>query len=282
MFHSLSILATSGDLAGFARSNGLRFDAKAPVPMAGGGLLELLTAGYVSDRVSGPGWETGNLQAPPQLVVSNRMEGGQRVTTLSTSEDSIFERAPQGYLALTMSRQLPNMILDAKRNNSRFGSSLLHPPLRDQRLSLEGDFDNYFDLFVPSGYERDALYVFTPDLMALMIDETSDFDVEIRGNQLMVYSSTAFDLCNPATWAWIERVMTVVGMKTFSQTDGYSDERVGSRSSNVVAPEGRLLRRTILTRDTRPIIWAFVIGVAVMLVIGAVTTVGFALAFFAL
>ena len=39
---------------------------------------------------------------------------------------------------------------------------------RTQVLSLEGDFDRYFTLYCPKEYERDALYVFTPDLMALL------------------------------------------------------------------------------------------------------------------
>lgn len=50
---------------------------------------------------------------------------------------------------------------------------------RDQVLSLEGDFDRYFTPYCPKQYERDALSVFTPDLMALCIDEAAPFDIEI-------------------------------------------------------------------------------------------------------
>lgn len=48
-------------------------------------------------------------------------------------------------------------------------------------LSLEGDFDRYFTLYCPGDYERDALYVFTPDLLALLIDESRHFAANALG-----------------------------------------------------------------------------------------------------
>ena len=72
------------------------------------------------------------------------------------------------------------MVLDARSNNGLFGGTNLPSQFsKDQILSLEGDFSEYFTLYCPREYERDALYVFTPDLMALLIDQTSTFDVEI-------------------------------------------------------------------------------------------------------
>ncbi len=46
-------------------------------------------------------------------------------------------------------------------------------------LELEGDFGKHFELHVPAGYERDALYVLTPDVMQVLIDEAADRRVEI-------------------------------------------------------------------------------------------------------
>jgi len=274
MFQALDILAATGDVEGFVRSNGLKFEAKAPAPILGRTMFELLTTGFVTDKVSGPGWETGTLHLPPHLQVEQTFHNGRQVAVVSVSDDTTFQGPPVGYLALTLARRLPNMVLDGKRNNPLVGSSLLHLPLSDQRFSLEGDFDKYFDLYVPSGYERDALYVFTPDLMALMIDEASDFDIEIRDDQLIVYASAPLDLKNPAWWQWMERVMAVVGRKAFTQTDGYSDERVGDRAANVVAPEARLLRRG-LTRENKWVLWTFAAGVAIMLLVGIVSIAGF-------
>ena len=118
------------------------------------------------------------------------------------------------------------MVLDASSNNRGPFSSLLNAPLASQHLSLEGDFDSHFRLYVPAGYERDALYVFTPDFMALLIDETGDLDVEIRDDRLIVYKPGGFDLTDPQTWARFERIRATVGAKAWDRTDMYVDDRM--------------------------------------------------------
>jgi len=58
-------------------------------------------------------------------------------------------------------------------------------------LKLEGDFNNYFTLSVPAGYEIEALQVFTPDVMAELIDKSRDFSVEIVNDHLFIYAHKA-------------------------------------------------------------------------------------------
>ena len=122
----------------------------------------------------------------------------------------------------------------------------LRRPAAHQHLSLEGDFDTRFRLFVPTGYERDALYVFTPDLMALMIDETGDLDVELRDDRLIVYKPGGFDLTDPAVWRRFERIRATVGAKTWDRTDLYRDERAAPElqfdAAGTVASGGARLR----------------------------------------
>ncbi len=54
-------------------------------------------------------------------------------------------------------------------------------------MSLEGDFNKYFKLSVPKGYEVKALEVFTPDVMATLIDKCKFFNVEIAGTNIYSY-----------------------------------------------------------------------------------------------
>ncbi|MBG6239788.1 hypothetical protein IWX78_002778 [Mycetocola sp. CAN_C7] len=149
-----------------------------------------------------------------------------------------------GYIALRLDRRLPHMVLDATSNNL-FGSNLPQRFGADSALSLEGDFDNYFTLYAPPEYGRDALYVFTPDLMALLIDESSAFDVEIVDDWMFVYSTKPFDLVQPAVWQRLDRIVETVGAKTLSQTDRYADDRVGDPRLNVVAPQGRRMKSSL-------------------------------------
>ena len=152
-----------------------------------------------------------------------------------------------GYVAVRLDRNLPHMVLDARSNDrSLFGVRSSNLPVsfdRNQVLHLEGDFDQHFTLYAPKEYERDALYVFTPDLMALLIDETGDFDVEIVDDWMFVYSTRPFDLLSPATYERMRHIVATVGAKTLRQTARYADERVGDRLVNEVAPQGRRLKR---------------------------------------
>lgn len=161
-----------------------------------------------------------------------------------------------GFMALRLDRRLPNMMLDSKANNGWFGSNLPSSFDKDQVLSLEGDFNEYFTLYCPQAYERDALYVFTPDLMALLIDNAAPFDVEIVDDWMFVYSSTAFKSTDPSVYQRLFRIVDTVGTKTLSQTDRYVDDRVdvltagatgtfaGRFASNTVAPQGQRLKKS--------------------------------------
>ena len=93
----------------------------------------------------------------------------------------------RGYIGIRLDAALPHIVLDSTANDFRSeGSSLRFRVDPDQRLSLEGDFDTAFTLYCPAGYERDALYLFTPDIMARFVDLAADFDVEIADDWLML------------------------------------------------------------------------------------------------
>lgn len=150
-----------------------------------------------------------------------------------------------GYIMIELGRKLPNMILDSHGNNNIFSTALGYLPLlfqEGQKLSLEGDFDKYFTLYAPKEYERDALYVFTPDVMALFIDQAGSFDAEIVDDKLFIYSKGKFDLSDKTVLQRIFNIIDTVGKKTLSQTEHYSDERIGDESINSIAESGRRLK----------------------------------------
>ncbi|WP_341952267.1 hypothetical protein [Salinibacterium sp. TMP30] len=148
-----------------------------------------------------------------------------------------------GFMALELDRALPHMVLDARSNNQLFGVSNLPKSFaRDQVLKLEGDFNSHFTLYSPRQYERDALYVFTPDLMALLIDHAAVYDVEVVDTWLLVYSPKEFDLVDPAQHRRLLGIADTVGAKTLRQSRNYADERIGDFSVNLVAPQGQRLK----------------------------------------
>ncbi|MDP9027291.1 MAG: hypothetical protein M3N46_07005 [Actinomycetota bacterium] len=150
-----------------------------------------------------------------------------------------------GFLALRLDRNMPNMVLDSKANNTIFGSNLPATLDRDQILHLEGDFDRYFTLYCPAQYEQDALYIFTPDLMALLIDVAAPFDVELIDEWMFVYSSRPFTMTDPTVLQRLFTIADTVGAKALDQTEHYADSRVGDFDANVIAPQGARLKRGV-------------------------------------
>ena len=150
-----------------------------------------------------------------------------------------------GFLALSLDRNMPNIVLDSKANNTLFGSNLPATLDRSQILHLEGDFDRFFTLYCPAQYEQDALYIFTPDLMALLIDEAAPFDVELVDDWMFVYAARPFDMTDPAVLQRLFTIADTVGAKAVRQTQRYSDSRVGDFAADVVAPQGARLKRGV-------------------------------------
>lgn len=147
------------------------------------------------------------------------------------------------YVKVGLPRKLPHMVLDAKKNNL-FGklSNLTDTFDSSQTLTLEGDFNDYFTLYAPKQYERDALYVFTPDVMARLIDSGSGFDMEVIDDELYIYRGNRFNLGSEAELRTLLGITSVIGTEFEDQTGYYADERVGDRTQNIIASPGTRLK----------------------------------------
>lgn len=156
-----------------------------------------------------------------------------------------------GYARVALGKELPNMVLDAKSNNF-IGTNLPDSFHNSQKLQLEGDFNDHFNLYVPEKYKRDALYIFTPDVMQAVVDHGKNFDMEVVGSELYIYRTKGVNLTSKAD---IEDWLSVVGAITSElkdQSRRYVDERavgqmqvVGSEAQPAsIAFEGRRLKTT--------------------------------------
>lgn len=219
-------------LSQFAKANGLTFAAWTPNPTYASPLFASSPERALEDHLSSAEFDLGTLA----FQIGAR-GSGSRTGRLS-------------YVALKLDRPLPHMLLEAVGGPATYLSYD-----RAQRLSLEGDFDKHFTLYCPAQYERDALYIFTPDLMALLIDEASTFDVEISGSWMFAVAPGRLDLTDPAVMQRMFRIIDTVGAKTSQRTSRYTDDRAPAvppalvrrrripansrlRSSNVMAAIG--------------------------------------------
>lgn len=81
-------------------------------------------------------------------------------------------------------------------HHSRLSNFGLHPEL--QKFNLEGDFNQYFDVYAPQGSAPETLSVLTPDVMAFLIDQgqRSHWNVQINGHMVSIEGDA--DLISPS------------------------------------------------------------------------------------
>lgn len=205
----------------FAQANGMSYTERIANPPLPGMIFSLGSGRLATDLVRG---------TQPRFV-----EFGNYQYTVKHGKSSTTYR--WGYIAVKLDVPLPNIVLDALGNNG-FGSNLPASFQRAQRLSLEGDFDRHFTLYCPEGYEQDALYLFTPDIMARFIDHAAQLDVEIVDDWMFLYTRRQASTLDPATWAWLFGVVGAL-MTKFDQWARWRDDRLRAQHrqiSDAVAP----------------------------------------------
>ena len=198
-------------LDAFARANGLSYLPELANPSLPGMIFDLGHSRASTDLVRG--------SVPRFVEFAN-----YRYTTGSGKNSQTHE---WGYIAIRLDVPLPNIVLDARENDSFLGSNLPARYDRHQRLSLEGDFDRAFSLYCPEGYERDALYLFTPDIMARFMDHAATFDAEIIDDWLLLYTRQKVSTLDPSVWAEVFGTVGAV-LDKLAQWARWRDERLTS------------------------------------------------------
>jgi hypothetical protein len=218
-------------LTRFAADNGLLYRPRSPAPAYPGCIFTPMNTGlaYVYNHfstTSGRYLDFGNFHS---RSTTGDGPGGH------VDPDPLIDS--WGFVALQMDQQLPGILLIA---NNRVGGQTVLPirPDRSQVLSLEGNFDNYFTLYCPKEFEQDALYIFTPDLMALLIDEVAPFDVEIIDKWMFLYLPRPFDSTDPAVYERIFRILNTVGTKIVGQTSHYNSPVLAAAPAAAPAATG--------------------------------------------
>ena len=208
-------------IALFADHNGMRFRRSVSEPRLAGVIFDIGSDRTAEFLVSG---ERGR-----PFTIAN-----YRYTTGSGKHQQTHR---WGYVELRLEHPLPHILLDATSNNGLFGSNLPVGFAKDQRLGVEGDFDEHFALYCPAGYERDALYLFTPDIMARFIDHAAALDVEIIDDRLYLYAKRPLSTTDAATWRWLQSVIDAMTRK-LDQWARWRDDRLLSLGSDPSAAAG--------------------------------------------
>lgn len=143
-----------------------------------------------------------------------------------------------GFMMTRLPRALPNVFFDsikARRRQFRFHFA------RDQRHSLEGDFDRHFVTYFPANYTIDSMSFISPDVM-WALRAASDYDVEIVDNCLFLYGP----LYDPEVQVTdMAAKITAIKKELLDNITTYRDERLPyAEGRQRVAPLGASLKRS--------------------------------------
>ena len=149
----------------FAAANSFTYSAKGDMGGLDGVQFKIGYSKSVNNVVS------GNFENCPISLFDYKytVGAGKSSTTYSCT---IFK--------LQFDTRMPDMLL---RNNRHDFGELFPGKIN---LKLEGDFNKYFTLSVPAGFEVEALEVFTPDVMAELIEKAQSFSLEIIDDHMFI------------------------------------------------------------------------------------------------
>ena len=233
---------------------------------------------------NGIGFYSGPIDTPSNGIIFNKGWrrtynvrlgfANQNVSEIGNIEFTIGSGKSQetyhySYARLKLPRKLPHILLDSRKNDGFLGLKKI-PFLElenNQKMQLEGDFNDYFTLYVPAGYEQDALYVFTPDVMQLMVDTGARFDAEIVDDDLYIFQPKHIEFRDGTQ---IEEIMTLAEKmhpEFASQVARYADERVASPELNTIDPKGQRLENLPAVRLRFLIPFVIILGVCAAILV---------------
>lgn len=225
-------------LNAFAQDNNLHYLSRGSNLQRIGSILTGIRAKY---------WDVFTTELDGRVVVF-----GNARSTMTASQS--HARDGWSFLAVKLPTNVPHMYL--RPNTRRATLTPIISFIPGQRMSLEGDFDRHFALFAPKDYQRDALYVITPDLMAMLIDELPGSYVETFADTLVVTTPRPMRFDHLDSWERVSRLLDTVVPKTVRQTRRYQDHR--SEVGGEVGEKGRRLRYGIPIVSVISLIWLIV------------------------
>ena len=228
-------------LVRFADANGLRFGLVSPSPQYPGLIFD-----YGRDR-----------QAVNHLYSSTGIlaDVGSYQYTTGSGKDS--QTHTWHFAAFRLPQRVPHLLLDAKANNRKtWGFKFTNLPdsfHSSQRLTLGAPFDDYYELYAPSGYGQDAFYLLPPNVMEALLNAPVVYDIELVDDWLFCYTQSSQDLSDPATWRLFETITNGMVGSLSPVVDRYRDRRMEQLPGAVtpttpgpvpqVAPQGARLRK---------------------------------------
>jgi len=178
----------SANIAAFAKANGFSYDSTPKV-------YEYSSVGHAPAWVGPWGGVLAHQVNGKLFGYDTTMSVFYQATGVSSSTSVVFKNTSKlhfnktSVVRIKLNKIFPQMLLDSNRNDSASGVSSVPSGIKDsQKISLEGNFDNYFDFYAPNNLNVHALTVLAPNFMSILMDSSVRFDVEFHGDEMIITS----------------------------------------------------------------------------------------------
>lgn len=165
-----------------------------------------------TNKLTGKGYKSFKMQLPkepthyPKSLVGSTFSQGQLTNgcfgALATAKNEFglfFQREERGsgknksvYRRTIVKIDIPNtklqLILNSKVNNDHKSGGNISGYTKKQHYRLEGEFGDFFDLYMPATTQSEALSLLAPNSMVFIMAHLADFDLEIKEDKLFLYT----------------------------------------------------------------------------------------------
>jgi len=128
---------------------------------------------------------------------------------------------PGWYLIVALPREVPHIVIDNVSNRDKVIN--LDP---GQRVPMGTDFDAFFIVYAPEGYERDARQLITDHVQKALMDTIEDEDVELVDQAVIFFSPYPVDWATLDPWARVSDLRSLVETQMYSSLGEYTDNRI--------------------------------------------------------
>jgi hypothetical protein len=126
-----------------------------------------------------------------EQVVSGTYNGYPFETYVHTFRhpfDNRLNRVATRVYHIKLPKVLPHIFVSNRQADSKYFSNLMRHFDNDQRIHLEGNFEDLFTTYTHRRTATEALSILAPNVMQTLVDSNHAFDVEIVGDNLYLYS----------------------------------------------------------------------------------------------
>lgn len=137
-------------------------------------------------------------------------------------------------IELPLPRKVPHVVFDSIHTQGKQMSIKFDD---DQKMRLEGNFDNYFDTYYPANYQVDVLSIISPEVMEALIAANA-YDIEIYRDRLFVYST----MVNAQEATEMIKKAQTIRTKLLNNIITYADNRLASSRRETVHTYGMTIQ----------------------------------------